>query len=243
MSLDHNNQQHVLIVDDDGEIRQLVAKFLRGNGFRASTAQSGLELRQALAASDIDLIVLDVMLSGESGFDLCRQLRATSATPIIMLTAKGDEMDRIVGLEVGADDYVSKPFNPRELLARIKAVLRRSTGGLSGKTERQTKGFRFSGWTVDVLRRELTTPDNLLVELSGAEFDMLLAFVEAPNRILSRDHLLDAARNRVADSFDRSVDILVSRLRRKIERDSEGDPMIKTVRGAGYLFMPKVEPR
>jgi two-component system, OmpR family, response regulator len=235
-------EAHILVVDDDGQIRQLAAKFLRANGLRVSQARDGVGMREMLRSASIDLIVLDIMLPGRNGLDLCRDLRTTSAVPVIMLTAKGDETDRIVGLEVGADDYIAKPFNPRELLARIKAVLRRSNAPGATKTDRAQRGFRFEGWTVDLLRRELTNQDGVLVDLSGGEFDLLLAFLEAPNRILSRDHLLDAARNRVSGSFDRSIDVLVSRLRRKLEQGLANAPAtIKTVRGAGYLFLPKVE--
>jgi two-component system, OmpR family, response regulator len=229
----------ILIVDDDGQIRQLLAGFLRENGLEVALARDGVEMRAALAGQAIDLVVLDLMLPGASGLDLCRELRRTSAAPVIMLTAKGDETDRIVGLEVGADDYVAKPFNPRELLARINAVLRRSRGD-GASTPAGRKGYLFDGWRVDLLRRELINPDGALVALSGAEFDLLVAFMESPNRVLSRDWLLETARSRAADVFDRSVDVLVSRLRRKIERGGDGAEPIKTVRGAGYLFMPKV---
>jgi two-component system, OmpR family, response regulator len=238
----YSGESHILIVDDDGQIRQLAAKFLRANGMRVSQARDGVEMNEMLRSATIDLIVLDIMLPGRNGLDLCRDIRTASAIPVIMLTAKGDETDKIVGLEVGADDYIAKPFNPRELLARIKAVLRRSTAPGAIKAGRAQRGFAFDGWAVDLLRRELTNPDEVLVDLSGGEFDLLLAFLEAPNRILSRDHLLDAARNRVSGNFDRSIDVLVSRLRRKIEPVAADIPAtIKTVRGAGYLFLPKVE--
>ncbi len=238
----HPGEAHVLIVDDDGQIRQLAAKFLRSNGMRVSQARDGVEMREMLLSASINLIVLDIMLPGRNGLELCRDLRATSQIPVIMLTAKGDDTDRIVGLEVGADDYIAKPFNPRELLARINSVLRRSKAPGMISSGRGQRGFRFDGWSVDLLRRELTNSLGVLVDLSGGEFDLLLAFLEAPNRILSRDHLLDAARNRVSGSFDRSIDVLVSRLRRKIEL-GRIDPAttIKTVRGAGYMFLPKVE--
>lgn len=242
----HNEEAHVLIVDDDGQIRQLAAKFLRANGLRVSQARDGVEMREMLRSAAIDLVVLDIMLPGRDGLELCRDLRVTNAVPVIMLTAKGDETDRIIGLEVGADDYIAKPFNPRELLARIKAVLRRSTARDPAMSGRAQRGFAFDGWSVDLLRRELTNPEGVLVDLSGGEFDLLLAFLEAPNRVLSRDHLLDAARNRVSGAFDRSIDVLVSRLRRKIEQGLANRPdtikqeKIKTVRGAGYLFLPKV---
>ncbi len=229
----------VLIVDDDGQIRQLLAAFLKENGLDVALARDGVEMRAALGSQAIDLVVLDLMLPGTGGLDLCRELRRTSSLPVIMLTAKGDETDRIVGLEVGADDYLAKPFSPRELLARIKAVLRRSQSD-GGSAPAKRSGYAFGGWKVDLLRRELINPEGALVELSGAEFDLLIAFMESPNRVLSRDWLLETARNRTSDAFDRSVDVLISRLRRKIEQGSDGAEVIKTVRGAGYLFMPKV---
>jgi two-component system, OmpR family, response regulator len=231
----------ILIVDDDGQIRQLLAAFLRDNGFDVALARDGVEMREAVRKAPPDLVVLDLMLPGADGLELCRELRRASAIPVIMLTARGDDTDRIIGLEVGADDYLAKPFNPRELLARIRAVLRRS-GGETGETTNARNGHVFDGWRVDLLRRELTNPDGALVDLSGAEFDMLLAFLESPNRVLTRERLLETARNRQADVFDRSVDVLVSRLRRKLESGSaDAHPLIKTVRGAGYLFLPKVE--
>jgi two-component system, OmpR family, response regulator len=240
----HADSPCVLIVDDDGQIRQLLAGFLKENGLDVALARDGIEMRAALSGQTIDLVVLDLMLPGMGGLDLCRELRRTSSVPVIMLTAKGDETDRIVGLEVGADDYLAKPFNPRELLARINAVLRRSRGD-AGAARSARGGYAFGGWRVDVARRELVNPEGALVELSGAEFDMLIAFMESPNRVLSRDWLLETARNRTSDVFDRSVDVLVSRLRRKIEQGGDGaqeskPEIIKTVRGAGYLFMPKV---
>lgn len=229
----------ILIVDDDGQIRQLIAKFLKENSLDVALARDGVEMRAALANQAVDLIVLDLMLPGTSGLELCRELRRTSNLPVIMLTAKGDDTDRIVGLEVGADDYLAKPFNPRELLARIKAVLRRSRGDIAD-TDSIVRGYAFDGWRVDTHRRELTNPEGALVDLSGAEFDLLITFIESPNRVLSREWLLENARNRMADVFDRSIDVLVSRLRRKVERGGDGAEIIKTVRGAGYLFLPKV---
>lgn len=226
----------LLVVDDDGEILSLVAKFLRGNGFRVHTARNGVEMTEALGRTPVDLIVLDLMLPGTSGLDLCRNLRRTSSIPVVMLTAKGDDIDRIIGLEVGADDYLPKPFNPRELLARINAVLRRSRG-TGAPADRTGRGFAFDGWRLDTLKRELINPAGVVVDLSTGEYDLLLAFLEAPQRVLSRDFLLDAARNRIAEAFDRTIDVQVSRLRRKI-----GDPvdLIKTVRGAGYMFTADV---
>lgn len=227
----------ILIVDDDGEICLLVSRFLRANGFRVVTARNGIEMREALQHAGISLIILDIMLPGTDGLELCRELRRTSSIPVIMLTAKGDDLDRIVGLEVGADDYLAKPFNPRELLARIKAVLRRSQQRVEANGVPYGRGIGFAGWRLDTLRRELIDPAGVLVDLSTGEYDLLLAFLEAPQRVLSRDYLLDAARNRVAEAFDRSIDVQISRLRRKIE---VGGEMIKTVRGTGYMFLPEV---
>jgi two-component system, OmpR family, response regulator len=241
-------QTHILVVDDDGEIRRLVAKFLRENGFHVVLARDGREMQACLAAAHVDLIVLDVMLPGSSGLELCRELRRTSQLPVIMLTAKGDDTDRIVGLEIGADDYLAKPFNPRELLARINAVLRRShtaarpTDIGRGLPSRAPRLYNFDGWQIDLLKRELLNPSGVVIDLSAAEYELLVTFVEAPQRVLSRDHLLDAARNRQASGFDRSIDVLVSRLRRKIDSDDadESTSRIKTVRGQGYLFLPAV---
>lgn len=227
----------ILVVDDDGQILQLVARFLRSNGFRVHTARDGREMQTVLAETGADLIVLDLMLPGASGLDLCREVRRTSSIPVVMLTAKGEEVDRIIGLEVGADDYLPKPFNPRELLARINAVLRRSSAGPQPSIGR-SRTLGFAGWRLDVLKRELTSPKGVVVDLSTGEYDLLLTFLEAPQRVLSRDYLLDAARNRALEPFDRAIDVQVSRLRRKF--GDSGD-IIKTVRGAGYLFAADVE--
>lgn len=230
---------HVLVVDDDEETGTLLGRFLHKHSYRVTTALNGAEMWKALAAEQIDLIILDVMLPGDDGLTLCRKLRETSQVPIIMLTAMGDETDRIVGLEIGADDYLPKPFSPRELLARAKAVLRRTSttapGGPTGKA------VKFSGWRLDLVRRELVSPDGAVTELTGGEYDLLVAFVEHPQRVLSRDQLLDLARGRTASSFDRSIDVQVSRLRRKLEGDPQRQTLIKTVRGAGYFFVPKVD--
>jgi len=238
---------HILIVDDDREIRDLLSRFLVKNGYRATTAPDGREMQKVLADRAIDLIVLDLMLPGEDGLALCRRLRGESSTPVIMLTAKGDEIDRIVGLEMGADDYLAKPFSARELLARIKAVLRRTgaaQGGLAGaRQERSGSVLAFAGWELDLGKRELTSADGVLVALSAGEFGLLAALASHPQRVLSRDQLLDLARGREAQPFDRSIDVQISRLRRKIEADPREPTLIKTVRGGGYLFTPKVEPR
>jgi two-component system, OmpR family, response regulator len=236
-------QPHILVVDDDREIRDLVTRYLSKHGLRARAAADGREMRQALDDWSIDLIVLDLMLPGEDGLSLCRRLRVNSKIPVIMLTAMGEETDRIVGLEMGADDYVAKPFNPRELLARIKAVLRRTEGEKAGRPENddRRRTCSFAGWCLDLDRRELISPQGVLVTLSAGEYDLLAAFVARPQRVLSRDQLLDLARGREAQPFDRAIDVQVSRLRRKIEADPGNPRLIKTVRSGGYIFTPPVE--
>ncbi len=233
---------HILIVDDDREIRDLLDKFLVKHGYRVTTAAEGREMKKVLEDSRIDLVVLDLMMPGEDGLTLCRNLRADSQLPVIMLTAMGEETDRIVGLEMGADDYLAKPFNPRELLARIKAVLRRS-GAVPALREVKsaTELYQFAGWSLDASRRELTGESGMMMPMSTGEFDLLLAFLEHPQRVLSRDQLLDLARGRDAVPFDRSIDVQVSRLRKKIEVDPKEPQLIKTVRGGGYMLTVKVE--
>ena len=234
----------VLVVDDDRSLQQLVAKFLRSNGYQVLTAQDGREMHEYLRRARVDLIVLDVMLPGTSGIELLRELRKNSAVPIVMLTAQGHETDRILGLELGADDYLSKPFNPRELLARIRSVLRRTSASGTGANSGGARHVSFEGWRVDTLRRELSSPDGVSIDLSTSEYDLLQAFLNAPQRVLTREQLLDAARNRIATGFDRSIDVQVSRLRRKIDGDGDGTDdttsRIKTIRGQGYMFMPEV---
>ncbi len=230
---------HILVVDDHREIRDLLARFLGSQGLRVSTAADGKAMRKALEDSRIDLIVLDRMMPGEDGLTLCRQLRTSSAIPIIMLTAVGDPVDRTIGLEVGADDYVTKPFEARELLARIRAVLRRSQGVSEPATSLGT-ALGFAGWRFHVDRRELETADGVIEPLSTGEFDLLMAFIQHPGRVLSRDQLLDFARGRTASVYDRSIDTQVMRLRRKIEPDPKNPTLIKTVWGGGYLFTPDI---
>jgi len=235
-----NDGAHILIVDDHREMRDLVSRALGKEGFRVSTAPDGKAMRKLLADARIDLILLDLMLPGEDGLSLCRALRAESDIPIIMLTAKGDEVDRVIGLEMGADDYLPKPFGSRELIARIRAVLRRNRAREPATHQDKPKCYRFERWTFDVDKRELLGADGVAVPLSTGEFDLLLALVEHPQRTLSREQLLDLARHRAANSFDRSMDTQVSRLRKKIEHDP-GDPkLIKTVWGGGYVFTPEV---
>lgn len=231
---------HILIVDDDSQLRQLVAKFLRSQNFRVTGARDGREMRDAIRAVAFDLIILDIMLPGTSGLDLCRELRKTSSIPVIMLTARGDETDRVVGLEMGADDYLAKPFGTRELLARVRALLRRASASPHPIQPPAGGGYEFDGWTLDTRKRQLTNPDDVVVDLSTGEYDMLLAFVESPQRVLSREQLLDLGRNRIATGFDRSIDVQISRLRRKLDSEDENSK-IKTVRGAGYMFVPAVK--
>ncbi|TNC95208.1 MAG: two-component response transcriptional regulator (OmpR family) [Stygiobacter sp.] len=239
-----NTTPHILVVDDDHEIRELLARFLAKHGLHVSTARDGTEMDRLLDAHGIDLVVLDLMMPGEDGLSLTRRLRTQgNRLPIIMLTAMAEDTDRIVGLEVGADDYLPKPFNPRELLARIKAVLRRAPAENDAAAPISGGGghrLRFDGWVLDMATRDLTDPGGVVLTLSAGEFDLLRAFVEHPRRVLSRDQLLDLARGRQAIPFDRSIDIQVSRLRRKLNDDPKEPQLIKTVRGGGYLFTPDV---
>ncbi|MET0657932.1 MAG: response regulator [Steroidobacteraceae bacterium] len=231
---------HILVVDDDPEIRDLLSRFLVRSGLRVSLAREWREMQRVLSAARIDLIVLDLMLPGKDGLAICRELQGTNATPIIMLTAMGEATDRVVGLELGADDYVAKPFDPRELLARIRAVLRRRDGSTSHRGAKHP--LRFCGWTLDPSRYRLTSPEGGLVSLSSGEFDLLLAFAEHAQRVLTREQLLDITRGRAAEPFDRSIDVQVSRLRRKIETNPQAPELIVTVRGGGYVFTPAVTP-
>jgi two-component system OmpR family response regulator len=232
---------HILIVDDHREIRELVCRALAKEGFRVSVAADGRAMRQVLAESRVDLILLDLMLPGEDGLSLCRDLRTQSNVPIIMLTAKGDEVDRVIGLEMGADDYLPKPFGSRELIARIRAVLRRSRENAAAPDPaKQPKHYRFDHWRLDTGRRELIRDDGTVVPLSTGEFDLLAVFVERPQRVLSRDQLLDLTHGRAASPLDRSIDTQVSRLRRKLEQDPANPVIIKTVWGGGYTFTPAV---
>ncbi len=233
---------HILVVEDDRDISALIARYLRANACRVSLAGSGRDVDRMLDQSQINLIVLDLMLPGEDGLSVCQRLRTRSQVPIIMLTAKGDEVDRILGLEMGADDYLAKPFNPRELLARIRAVLRRATMTALAPIAGSARVLGFLGWTLDRVLRELRNPQGTRVALTDAEFGLLQTFCERPGRIMSRDQLIELTQGRSAGAFERSIDILVSRLRRKIERDPQDPYIIKTVRAGGYLFTPTVEP-
>jgi two-component system OmpR family response regulator len=230
-------RQSILIVEDDRPTRELISRYLTEHAFAVDGVTNGREMDRYLAQNRVDLIVLDLMLPGEDGLSLCRRLRIESTTPVIILTAKGDDVDRILGLEMGADDYVAKPFNPRELLARINAVLRRQNSATAaGSTITRLK---FLGWTIDLRLRELRDPEGAQVPLTSAEFDLLQAFCERSGRVLTRDSLLNITRGRPESSLGRSIDVLVSRLRRKLDR-TEGTSVIRTVRIGGYIFTPVV---
>jgi len=232
--------QTILIVEDDREIRSLLADFLGREGYAVLGAEDGPAMDKALAAQRPDLVVLDIMLPGEDGLSICRRLRARGNLPILMLTAKSDDIDRIVGLELGADDYLAKPFNPRELLARIRAILRRAERPADAPTARRR--VVFDKFTADLDGRNLAFGD-ITVDLTAAEFELLACFLERPKRVLSRDQLLDWTRGRSADPFDRTIDVSISRLRRKLSTaDEQAAHIIKTVRNGGYLFTADVVP-
>ena len=239
-----NPISHILIVDDDHEIRSLLADYLETNGYRAMTAQDGVAMGRALEDAHVDLIVLDLNLPGDDGLTLCRSLRATSNIPVIMLTARNEPVDRILGLEMGADDYLAKPFEPRELLARIRSVLRRSHAAPSNlQNTIAQQQLCFAGWTLDLTARHLLDPDGLAIMLSGAELRLLKVFLEHPNRVLNRDQLLNLTQGRDAESFDRSIDIQISRLRLKLHEDARSPQIIKTVRNGGYVLAAAVTAR
>jgi DNA-binding response OmpR family regulator len=231
---------HLLLVDDDLEVLALLKKFLEQHGYSVEVACDGPSLWQAVERRLPDLVILDVMLPGSSGLVLCQQLRARHAVAVIMLTAMGELSDRVVGLELGADDYLTKPFDARELLARIRAVLRRVGETTPEPNDGARSILEFSKWQLDITRRELRSPDKVMIPLSTGEFELLLVFAEHPQRILTRQQLLDMARGEAYDAFDRSIDVQVSRLRRKLETDLYSEPMIRTIRNAGYLFSPSV---
>jgi two-component system OmpR family response regulator len=238
------DQARVLVVEDDGKMRALIVRVLRGDGFLASGVRDGREMWPALEGAPTDLILLDIMLPGSNGLDLCRALRRAGEVPIMVVSARGEEMDRVLGLELGADDYLAKPFGHKELLARVRAVLRRARGArqtLDSASGSARSMLRFAGWSLDLRRRELTDPAGAVVDISGAEHDLLQGFLENSQRVLGRDRLLELSRARAGDVSDRSVDVLVSRLRRKIEAGGVETPLIRTVRGVGYMFTAKVE--
>ena len=228
----------ILLVDDDGEIRTLVSELLLGAGFEPHTAKDGVEMRRALAEQDFDLVVLDLNLPREDGLTLCRELRALTDVPVIMLTARADPIDRVIGLELGADDYVIKPFEPRELVARIRTVLRRLGPARRPAEIRHISGASFEGWRLDFDHRHLVDPEGMLVMLSGAEYTLLRTMVDHPQAVLSREHLLSICNTR--DLSGRAIDLQVSRVRQKLRDDVRSSPLIKTVRGEGYVFAAHV---
>ena len=233
---------HILAVDDDPAIRQLIAEYLTENGFRVSIAADAKAMRQRLTQSPVDLVVLDIRLGQEDGMVLARELRATSEVPIVMLTGQREEADRVMGLELGADDYLTKPFSPRELLARIRAVLRRAQGREPTPPKRNKRTlYRFAGWELDMRTRCLRSPQGAPVALTRGELSLLAAFLSAPQRVLSRDELLDLSRVHDNEVFDRSLDVQILRLRRKIEANPGEPELIKTERGVGYTFAAKVD--
>lgn len=232
---------HIALVDDHRDIRDLVSKYLSQHGYRVSVAENGVALRRLLERSAPDLVVLDIMMPGEDGLSVCRHLRSTTNLPIIFLTAMAEETERIIGLEIGADDYLTKPFNPRELLARIKAVLRRVNSLPPQRDKLKAKSLRFDRWLLNVGRRELVNAEGVGVPLSTAEFRLLKAFLDHAGLVLSRDQLLDITAGRAAEIFDRSIDNQVSRLRKKIELDPKTPILIRTHWGGGYSFTAEVE--
>lgn len=234
------NSHHILVVDDHRDIREPLTKYIKQQGFRVSSAADAAQARQLLKTNRFNLIVLDIMMPGEDGLSLCRHVQATSQIPVILLTAVSDEIDRILGLELGADDYVVKPFNPRELLARIKSVLRRSETMSKSSETTTPERFRFDDWTLVINRREAEHTDGRVITLTTSEFQILLAMLERPNFALSRDQLLDLTKGRAAVIFDRTIDNHVSRLRQKLEVDPGAPKLLQTVWGRGYKIACEV---
>ncbi len=239
-----NVRPSIIVVDDDRQIRELLGQVLDQYGFSTRLVGDGRELAQALAQAPADLIVLDLMLPGDDGLTICRELRSRSSTPVIMLTARGESIDRVVGLEVGADDYVPKPFDPRELVARIRTVLRRASGApaaaANGTTPSRSRGWRFDGWNFDAVRRELRNPEGAVVPLSSLEFRLLELLLQNANQVLSRDRIMEATVGRPADPFERRIDIAISRLRARLADDGREPRLIKTVRNRGYVLTAEV---
>lgn len=235
---------HILVVDDETRIRTMLRRYLEGEGFKVSEAADGTEMRRAIDNETIDLVLLDLMMPGDDGLSLARHIRQRSAVPIIMLTGKGELIDRVAGLEAGADDYIAKPFHLREVLARIRTVLRRTqapaASAAPGSAEPVREMLHFQGWQMDLLRRELRAPDGREVSLTSSEFELLRVFATHPNRVLNRDQLMELVKGREWEVYDRAIDTQVVRLRRKIEADQHNPALIKTVRGAGYVFAAAV---
>lgn len=236
-----NDAQHILVVDDDREIRTLLREYLETSGYRATAVADGKAMRRVLEQAHVDLIVLDLMLPGEDGLSLCRELRTRSQLPVLMLTAMAEEVDRIVGLEIGADDYVAKPFSPRELVGRIKAILRRTAYMPREPLPDEVRGYYFGDWRLDTTTRELTHRDGTVVSLGGAEFRLITVLLAHPKRVLSRMQLMELLRGRDIDPFDRSIDVRISRLRQTLRDDARAPTIIKTVYGEGYVIGVPVE--
>ena len=231
----------VLVVDDEPTLRETLAEALEQDGLRVVTAADGREALEVFRSESPDLVLLDLMLPQISGIEVCRIMRRESAAPIVMLTAKDSEIDKVVGLELGADDYVPKPFNPRELLARVKSVLRRVRSLPENLKPEEVRGYRFAGWTLDLATRNLTSPAGVVIALSGTEFRLLHTFLAHPNRVLTRDQLIDLMLSRDAAPFDRAIDVQVSRLRHRLGDDAKEPEIIKTVRSQGYVFAAHVD--
>jgi len=238
-------KKSLLVVDDDPDIRQLLSEFLTQHGYVVHMAKDGKAMAEQLVQHSVDMVILDIMMPGEDGISLCRRLRAESTMPILMLTAITEDVERILALEIGADDYLSKPFNPRELLARIKAILRRTENVPSNNDRPKQNVFHFDGWQLDESKRQLLSPDQVEITISTGEYSLLQVFLQHPQEVLSRDRLLTLTKNRTAEPYDRSIDIQVSRLRQKLEADPKQPEMIKTVRGGGYILAVdvRVQPR
>lgn len=230
----------IAVVEDDPDISRMMVNTMTDHGFEVTPARSGRDLDRVLSGGKIDCVILDVGLPGEDGLSICRRLRGKSSIPIIMVTARASDTDRIVGLELGADDYLPKPFNPRELVARVRAVMRRSGSGDASSSAPSPKTLVFEGWRLDTARRQLFDPAGTPRSLTSGEFNILAIFCQNPRKVLSRDDLLDLLHGRAAAVFDRSIDVQISRLRRKIETNLKDPSFIKTVRYGGYFFTPQV---
>jgi len=235
------NVEHILVVDDDARIRQMLTRYFEDEGYRVTAVADGAAMRAQIHAGHFNIVLLDLMLPGESGLELAREIRAKSDVPIMMLTGKDDVLDRIVGLELGADDYMAKPFHLREVLARVRTIMRRRNQAPPADKPEAGDRISFEGWTLDIGRRELIAPDNTNMELTTGEFDMLAVFLRHPGRVLSRETLMDLTRGRNLEAFDRTIDAQVARLGKKIEEDVANPQLIKSVRGIGYVFTGKIE--
>ncbi len=239
-ALDVTKTDAILLVEDDSEIGDLISRYLQTHQIDVALVADGAAMDAALARREFDLVILDLNLPGENGLSICRRLRADRNLPIVIVTAQGEDVDRILGLEMGADDYLVKPFNPRELLARIRSVLRRARAAFAGRDETSSRYYLFEGWRVDIMAHQVTTPAGTKVALTSAEFDLLYALCERPNRVLTRDQLIDLTHGPTAGPFQRSIDVLISRLRQKMESDPKNPRYIQTIRSEGYLFTPQV---